>query len=77
MMSHTKPWVTNTLEFLLQQIWVKTVHLIKFWNWKEMTYCPYQISIRKDHWILIWDFILNIIEKPGHGHMILKKCHIH
>ena len=69
MMLNMKPYVTHTLEFLLQQIWVNKVHLRKVWNWKGNPDRPYKLLIRKDHWRLIKYFIPKIIEKPGHGHM--------
>ena len=76
MMLHTKPQVTHTLEFLLQQRWVNTYHLRKGWNRKGITYGPYQILIRKYHWRLMKYFILKIIDKTGHGHMRQTQCHI-
>ena len=74
---HTNPQVIQTLEFLLQQRWVNKSLLIKVLDWKVSSHLPYQLLIQKNHWRLITDFILKIIEKPGHVHMRQTQFHIH
>ena len=73
---HTKPQVTMTLKFLLQQRWVNKVHIRKGCNWKGISYLTYKVLIWKDHWILIKYFILKIIEKTVYRHMRQTQCHI-